>query len=50
MVIYCLLYYRLLGVITILSLVLSGGLVYAIMVLLGRWIGPVAWTWPASPV
>lgn len=38
-VIYCLLYYRLLGVITILSLVLSFSLVYAVMVLLGRWIG-----------
>jgi len=38
-VLYCLLYYRLLGLITILSLVLSGGLVYAVMVLLGRWIG-----------
>ncbi|GGM14082.1 protein translocase subunit SecD [Nakamurella endophytica] len=38
-VVYCLIYYRLLGVITILSLVLSGLLVYAIMVLLGRWIG-----------
>jgi preprotein translocase subunit SecD len=38
-VIYCLIYYRLLGLITILSLVLSGGLVYAVMVLLGRWIG-----------
>jgi preprotein translocase subunit SecD len=37
-VIYCLLYYRLLGVITVLSLVLSFGLVYAILVLLGRWI------------
>ncbi len=37
-VLYCLLYYRLLGLITIGSLVLSGGLVYAIMVLLGRWI------------
>ena len=37
-VLYCLLYYRLLGVITILSLVLSFGLVYAILVLLGRWI------------
>ncbi len=37
-VIYCLLYYRLLGVITILSLVLSFGLVYAILVLLGRWV------------
>jgi preprotein translocase subunit SecD len=38
-VLYCLLYYRLLGLITIGSLVLSGGLVYAVMVLLGRWIG-----------
>ena len=38
-VLYCLLYYRLLGLITILSLVLSGILVYAVMVLLGRWIG-----------
>ena len=38
-VVYCLLYYRLLGLITIGSLVLSGSLVYAIMVLLGRWIG-----------
>ncbi len=37
-VVYCLVYYRLLGVITILSLVLSFGLVYAVMVLLGRWI------------
>ncbi len=37
-IIYCLMYYRLLGVITIGSLVLSGGLVYAVMVLLGRWI------------
>ncbi|MTD16364.1 protein translocase subunit SecD [Nakamurella sp. YIM 132087] len=38
-IIYCLVYYRLLGLITILSLVLSFGLVYVIMVLLGRWIG-----------
>ncbi len=38
-IIYCLIYYRLLGVITILSLVLSFGLVYAILVLLGRWVG-----------
>ncbi len=37
-VLYCLFYYRLLGVVTILSLVLSGVLVYAVMVLLGRWI------------
>ncbi len=38
-VIYCLIYYRLLGLITIGSLILSGSLVYAVMVLLGRWIG-----------
>lgn len=38
-IIYCLIYYRLLGVITILSLILSFGLVYAVLVLLGRWIG-----------
>ncbi|GAA2013443.1 protein translocase subunit SecD [Nakamurella flavida] len=38
-IIYCLVYYRMLGVVTILSLVLSFGLVYAILVLLGRWIG-----------
>ncbi|MET3806404.1 preprotein translocase subunit SecD [Nakamurella sp. UYEF19] len=37
-IVYCIAYYRLLGLITIGSLVLSGGLVYAIMVLLGRWI------------
>ncbi|WP_353647917.1 protein translocase subunit SecD [Nakamurella sp. A5-74] len=36
-ILYCLLYYRLLGLITVLSLVLSGVLVYAVMVLLGRW-------------
>ena len=38
-VIYCLLYYRLLGLITVLSLILSFGIVYAVLVLLGRWIG-----------
>nr|WP_246232014.1 protein translocase subunit SecD [Nakamurella aerolata] len=38
-VIYCLIYYRMLGVITVASLILSGILVYAVMVLLGRWIG-----------
>jgi preprotein translocase subunit SecD len=38
-VIYCLMYYRLLGLITILSLILSFGIVYAVLVLLGRWIG-----------
>ncbi len=37
--IYCLFYYRLLGVLTILSLVLAFSLVYAVLVLLGRWIG-----------
>lgn len=37
--VYCLLYYRVLGVLTILSLVLSGLVVYAVLVLLGRWIG-----------
>ncbi|MFC7450235.1 protein translocase subunit SecD [Rhodococcus daqingensis] len=36
---YCLIYYRMLGVLTALSLVLSGLMVYAIMVLLGRYIG-----------
>jgi preprotein translocase subunit SecD len=37
--VYCLFYYRVLGVLTILSLVLSGLIVYAVLVLLGRWIG-----------
>ena len=37
--IYCLFYYRFLGLLTILSLLLSGGVVYAVLVLLGRWIG-----------
>ncbi|MEU6129182.1 protein translocase subunit SecD [Saccharopolyspora sp. NPDC047091] len=37
--VYCLAYYRLLGVLTVLSLVLSGGIVYGVLVLLGRWIG-----------
>ena len=37
--VYCLFYYRALGVLTILSLVLSGVVVYAVLVLLGRWIG-----------
>ncbi|QBJ98317.1 protein translocase subunit SecD [Rhodococcus sp. ABRD24] len=37
--IYCLVYYRMLGVLTALSLVLSGIMVYAVMVLLGRYIG-----------
>ena len=37
--VYCLFYYRLLGMLTILSLVLSGVVVYAVLILLGRWIG-----------
>ncbi|NYI83619.1 preprotein translocase subunit SecD [Saccharopolyspora hordei] len=37
--VYCLLYYRLLGILTILSLALSGVVVYGVLVLLGRWIG-----------
>lgn len=37
--VYCLFYYRVLGVLTILSLALSGTIVYAVLVLLGRWIG-----------
>ncbi|WP_420123683.1 protein translocase subunit SecD [Nakamurella sp.] len=38
-VVYCLIYYRMLGLITILSLILSFGLVYPVLVLLGRWVG-----------
>ncbi len=37
--IYCLFYYRALGVLTVLSLALSGLIVYAVLVLLGRSIG-----------
>ncbi|MFF0146101.1 preprotein translocase subunit SecD [Amycolatopsis sulphurea] len=37
--VYCLFYYRLLGILTIWSLAMSGLLVYATLVLLGRWIG-----------
>jgi preprotein translocase subunit SecD len=37
--VYCLFYYRILGVLTILSLALSALIVYAVLVLLGRWIG-----------
>ncbi len=37
--VYCLFYYRALGVLTILSLVLSGAVVYAMLILLGRAIG-----------
>jgi preprotein translocase subunit SecD len=35
---YSLLYYRILGVLTALSLIASGAMVFAILVLLGRWI------------
>jgi preprotein translocase subunit SecD len=38
-IIYCLFYYRALGVLTVLSLGLSGVTIYAVLVLLGRWIG-----------
>jgi preprotein translocase subunit SecD len=37
--VYSLFYYRALGVLTILSLALSGLVVYAVLVLFGRWIG-----------
>jgi preprotein translocase subunit SecD len=37
--VYCLFYYRVLGLLLMLSLVLSGVIVYAVLVLLGRWIG-----------
>ncbi|WP_137724460.1 protein translocase subunit SecD [Prescottella subtropica] len=37
--VYCLIYYRMLGLLTALSLILSGVMVYAVMVLLGRYIG-----------
>ncbi|GAA3715662.1 protein translocase subunit SecD [Gordonia hankookensis] len=36
---YALFYYRMLGILTMLSLVLSGLMVYGIIILLGRWIG-----------
>ncbi len=36
---YCLIYYRMLGLLTALSLILSGVMVYAVLVLLGRYIG-----------
>ncbi|TSD94662.1 protein translocase subunit SecD [Skermania sp. ID1734] len=35
---YCLVYYRMLGLLTALSLTLSGVMIYGILVLLGRWI------------
>lgn len=37
--VYCMFYYRLLGIMTILSLALSGVIIYAVLVLLGRVIG-----------
>jgi preprotein translocase subunit SecD len=37
--IYCMVYYRMLGLLTILSLVLSGAIVFAVLILLGRWVG-----------
>lgn len=37
--IYALAYYRMLGFLTVLSLILAGLMVYGIIVLLGRWIG-----------
>jgi preprotein translocase subunit SecD len=37
--VYCMFYYRLLGIMTILSLALSGVIIYAVLVLLGRLIG-----------
>ena len=37
--VYCLFYYRLLGLLTILSLGLSAMVVYAVLVLFGRWLG-----------
>ena len=38
MLIYCLAYYRLLGLLAAFSLICSGVMVYGILVLLGRWI------------
>ncbi|WP_086826350.1 protein translocase subunit SecD [Allokutzneria sp. NRRL B-24872] len=37
--IYCMFYYRALGVLTVLSLGLAAVVIYAVLVLLGRWIG-----------
>jgi preprotein translocase subunit SecD len=37
--VYCLFYYRMLGVLTMLSLTLSAVIVFSVLVLLGRWIG-----------
>jgi preprotein translocase subunit SecD len=38
-IIYCLFYYRALGLLTVISLGFSGLVIYAMLVLLGRWIG-----------
>lgn len=38
-IIYCLFYYRALGLLTVISLGFSGITIYAVLVLLGRWIG-----------
>lgn len=38
-IVYCLFYYRALGLLTLLSLVCSGTMIYAVLVLLGRWMG-----------
>jgi len=37
--VYCLFYYRMLGFLTMISLALSAVIVFAVLVLLGRWIG-----------
>ncbi len=38
-IVYCLIYYRALGLVVIASLAVSGAIVFAVLVLLGRWIG-----------
>ena len=38
-IIYCLFYYRALGLLTVISLGFSGLTIYAVLILLGRWIG-----------
>jgi preprotein translocase subunit SecD len=38
-IVYCLFYYRALGLLTVISLGFSGITIYAVLVLLGRWIG-----------
>lgn len=46
---YALLYYRVLGLLTALSLVASGAFVFALLVLLAD-ISTTPWTWPVSRV